>query len=42
MRNGIVHHKSDRKSCVIPTSDRNNRPIDVKPTHGKGTVYENA
>ncbi len=23
MRNGIVHHKSDRKSCVIPTADRN-------------------
>ncbi len=24
MRSGIVHHKSDRKSCVIPTADRNN------------------
>ncbi len=23
MRNGIVHHKSDRKSCVKPTADRN-------------------
>ncbi len=23
MRNGIVHHKSDRKSCVIPTADCN-------------------
>ncbi len=23
MRNGIVHHKSDRKLCVIPTADRN-------------------
>ncbi len=23
MRSGIVHHKSDRKSCVIPTADRN-------------------
>ena len=23
MRNGIVHHKSDCKSCVIPTADRN-------------------
>ncbi len=22
-RNGIVHHKSDRKLCVIPTADRN-------------------
>ncbi len=22
MRNGIVHHKSDRKSCVLPTADR--------------------
>ncbi len=22
-RNGIVHHKSDRKSCVKPTADRN-------------------
>ncbi len=25
MRNGIVHHKSDRKSCVIPTADRNKK-----------------
>ncbi len=25
MRNGIVHHKYDRKSCVIPTADRNNK-----------------
>ncbi len=24
MRSGIVHHKSDRKPCVIPTADRNN------------------
>ena len=24
MRSGIVHHKSDRKSCVLPTADRNN------------------
>ena len=24
MRNGIVHQKSDRKSCVKPTADRNN------------------
>ncbi len=23
MRSGIVHHKSDRKSCVILTADRN-------------------
>ncbi len=23
MRSGIVHHKSDRKLCVIPTADRN-------------------
>ncbi len=23
MRSGIVHHKSDRKSCVLPTADRN-------------------
>ncbi len=23
MRNGIVHHKSDRKLCVIPTAGRN-------------------
>ena len=23
MRSGIVHHKSDRKPCVIPTADRN-------------------
>ncbi len=23
IRNGIVHHKSDHKSCVIPTADRN-------------------
>ncbi len=21
---GIIHHKSDRKSCVLPTADRNN------------------
>ncbi len=25
IRNGIVHHKSDHKLCVIPTADRNNR-----------------
>ncbi len=25
MRSGIVHHKSDRKSCVLPTADRNNK-----------------
>ncbi len=25
MRSGIVHHKSDRKSCVIPTADRNSQ-----------------
>ncbi len=24
MRGGIVHHKSDHKSCVLPTADRNN------------------
>ena len=24
MRSSIVHHKSDRKPCVIPTADRNN------------------
>ncbi len=24
MWNGIVHHKSDRKTCVLPTADRNN------------------
>ncbi len=23
MGSGIVHHKSDRKPCVIPTADRN-------------------
>ncbi len=23
MWNGIVHHKSDRKTCVLPTADRN-------------------
>ncbi len=23
MRSDIVHHKSDRKSCVLPTADRN-------------------
>ena len=23
MRSGIVHHKSDRKSCILPTADRN-------------------
>ncbi len=23
MQSGIVHHKSDRKSCVLPTADRN-------------------
>ncbi len=23
MWSGIVHHKSDRKSCVLPTADRN-------------------
>ena len=23
MRSGIVHHKFDRKSCVLPTADRN-------------------
>ncbi len=23
MRSGIVHHKSDCKSCVLPTADRN-------------------
>ncbi len=27
MRNGIVHHKSDRKSCVIPTADRNSKVL---------------
>ncbi len=25
MGSGIVHHKSDRKSCVLPTADRNTR-----------------
>ncbi len=32
MRNGIVHHKSDRKSCVLPTADRNKfiNGIDIK------------
>ncbi len=24
MQSGIVHHKSDCKSCVLPTADRNN------------------
>ncbi len=24
MVSGIVYHKSDRKSCVLPTADRNN------------------
>ncbi len=23
MRSGIAHHKSDHKSCVLPTADRN-------------------
>ncbi len=27
MRSGIVHHKSDRKSCVLPTADRNTKNI---------------
>ncbi len=27
MRNGIVHHKSDRKSCVLPTADRNTHRV---------------
>ncbi len=27
MRSGIVHHKSDRKPCVIPTADRNKIPL---------------
>ncbi len=29
MRSGIVHHKSDRKSCVIPTADRNKHHVYV-------------
>ncbi len=29
MRSGIFHHKSDRKSCVKPTADRNKRPIEI-------------
>ncbi len=44
MRSGIVHHKSDCKSCVIPTADRNR--VSDKPhwlraamTHGPGTLY---
>ncbi len=31
MRSGIVHHKSDRKSCVIPTADRNSTTIKNQP-----------
>ncbi len=30
MRSGIVHHKSDRKSCVIPTADRNKTYVKTK------------
>ncbi len=27
MVSGIVHHKSDRKSCVLPTADPNTSPF---------------
>ena len=27
MGSGIVHHKSDRKSCVLPTADRNTESL---------------
>ncbi len=27
MESGIAHHKPNRKSCVLPTADRNTRPI---------------
>ncbi len=30
MRSGTVHHKSDRKSCVLPTADRNNGGVALK------------
>ncbi len=35
--NGIVHHKSDRKLCVIPTADRNNAlaPLVIEKDHGQ-------
>ena len=36
MRSGIVHHKSDRKSCVIPTVDRN-----TSTTHFKLSIGQN-
>ncbi len=41
MRSGIVHHKSDRKSCVIPTADRNNYETQrcLWCTHFNNPVY---
>ncbi len=35
IRSGIVHHKSDRKSCVIPTADRNKVDITVCEARGQ-------
>ncbi len=29
MWNGIVHHKSDRKTCVLPTADRNTDSVGI-------------
>ena len=36
MRSGIVHHKSDRKPCVIPTADRNNLCLTLNITSQAG------
>ncbi len=30
MGSGIVHHKSDRKSCVLPTADRNTVQVEKR------------
>ncbi len=35
MRSGIVHYKSDHKSCVIPTADRNTAPNKWQQKYGQ-------
>ncbi len=37
MQSGIVHHKSDRKSCVLPTADRNT--VECQETIWSEAVY---
>ncbi len=44
MWSGIVHHKSDRKTCVLPTADRNSMTavqcqIPAAAGGGPGTVW---